>query len=140
MTEHPNFLSIQGGWDALAQGDLVTALDLLSDDVVVDNGPGGGPWRHIEGKEAFFTMAMQFMPFFGGTWQQEGRCVYADDSMGVALVHETGKAPSGDGFDNMAVYVYRFNSDGKVNRLWTTDLAHEELEDFWRRNPIVQQG
>lgn len=138
MAEHSNFLAVHGGWDALAAGDLVKALDLLADDIVVDNGPGGGPWRHVEGKEAFFAMAMQFMPFFQGTWQQEGRCIYADDSMAVALVRETGKAPSGDPFDNMAVYVYRINSDGKVNRLWTTDLAHEELEDFWRRNPIDQ--
>jgi hypothetical protein len=84
-------------------------------------------------------MAMQFVPFFKGTWQQEGRCIYADDSMTVALVHETGTAPSGDGFDNMAVYVSRFGPDGKVNRLWTTDLAHEALEEFWRRNPVDVQ-
>jgi hypothetical protein len=49
---------------------------------------------------------------------------------------ETGKAASGDVFDNTAVYVYRFGPDGKVNRLWTTDLAHEQLEEFWRRNPV----
>lgn len=139
MTNHPNFDVVQQGWDDLAAGNLAAALDLLADDVVVDNGPGAGPWRHLEGKEAFFTMAMQFIPFFQGSWAQEGRCVYADDSMAVALVHETGKAPSGDAFDNMAVYVYRFGADGKVNRLWTTDLAHEDLEGFWRRNPIAVQ-
>jgi ketosteroid isomerase-like protein len=136
MTEHPNFVATQGSWDALTRGDLMVALDLLADDVVVDNGPGAGPWRHIEGKEAFFTMSMQFLPFFQGTWAQEGRCVYANDDMSIAVVRETGKGPSGDDFDNVAVYVYRFNEDGKVNRLWTTDLAHEALEEFWVRNPI----
>jgi hypothetical protein len=139
MSQHPNFVATQQGWDALAEGDLTAALDILDDDIVVDNGPGAGPWRHVEGKEAFFTMAMQFMPFFQGTWQQEGRCIYADDSMSVALVRETGKAPSGDVFDNMAIYVSRFGPNGKVNRLWTTDLAHETLEEFWRRNPIDVQ-
>jgi ketosteroid isomerase-like protein len=140
MSEHRNFRVVQDGWDALAAGDVGSALDMFAEDVVVDNGPGAGPWRHIEGKEAFFTMAMQFIPFFQGTWAQNARCIYADDSMAVALVHETGKAPSGDVFDNMAVYVYRFNPAGKVNRLWTTDLAHEDLEEFWRRNPVeVQQ-
>jgi hypothetical protein len=59
--------------------------------------------------------------------------------MAVALVVETGKAPSGDVFDNMAVYVYRFNAEGKINRFWTTDLAHEDLEELWRRNPIEAQ-
>jgi ketosteroid isomerase-like protein len=136
MIDHPNFVTTQKSWDALTSGDLMTALDLLADDLVVDNGPGAGPWRHIEGKEAFFAMAMQFVPFFQGTWAQEGRCIYADDHMSIALVRETGKAPSGDDFDNLAVYVYRFNEDGKVNRLWTTDIAHEALEAFWSRNPI----
>ena len=140
MAEHPNFIATQRGWDAISKGDMATALDFLTDDFVVDNGPGAGPRRHVEGKEAFFTMAMQFIPYFQGSWKQGARCIYADDSMSIALVHETGKAPSGDLFDNMAVYVYRFNAEGKVDRLWTTDLAHEDLEEFWRRNPIeVQQ-
>ena len=134
--QHPNSRRIQDGWDAMASGDVMGAFDLLADGVVVDNGPGAGPWRHLEGKEAFFTMAMQFVPFFGGTWKQDARCIYADDTTGVALVQETGSAPSGDIFDNLAVYVYRFDANGKVDRLWTTDLAHEALEDFWKRNPI----
>src|SRR4051812_44122124 len=136
MSEHPNLVATQQSWDAMTNGDLMGALDLLADDLVVDNGPGAGPWRHLDGKEAFFAMAMQFLPFFQGTWAQEGRCIYGDDTMSIALVRETGKAPSGDVFDNMAVYVYRFNEDGKVNHLWTTDLAHEALEEFWVRNPI----
>jgi hypothetical protein len=136
VSQHRNLVAIQDSWDALAAGDAMGAFDVLVDDVVVDNGPGAGPWRHIEGKEAFFTMAMQFLPWFQGTWKQQGRCIYADDTMAIALVGETGKAPSGDAFDNVAVYVYRFDEHGKVNRLWTTDLAHEALEDFWRRNPI----
>ena len=139
MSEHPNFRVIQDSWDGLAAGDFEVATRILADDLVTDNGPGSGPWRHTEGKAAFFAMAMQFIPFFEGTWAQEGRCIYADDTMAVALVHETGKAPSGDVFDNMAVYVYRFNAEGKVNRFWTTDLAHEDLEEFWRRNPIAVQ-
>jgi ketosteroid isomerase-like protein len=136
MDKHPHFVATQGSWDALAAGDLVGALELLADEVVIDNGPGAGPWRHIEGKDAFIAMAMEFIPLFGDTWHQEGRCVYADDSMSIALVHETGTAPSGDGFDNMAVYVYRFGTHGMAERLWTTDLAHEALEEFWRRNPV----
>ena len=135
MDQHPNFVATQGSWDALAGGDLLGALDVLSDDVVIDNGPGAGPWRHVEGKDAFVAFAMTFIPLFGDTWRQEGRCVYADDTMSIALVHETGTAPTGDAFDNMAVYVSRFGPHGKVERLWTTDLAHEALEEFWRRNP-----
>ena len=75
MSEHPNFAKTQEGWDAVAAGDFATAFELVSDDIVVDNGPGAGPWRHLEGKEAFFAMAMQFVPYFQGTWKQEGRCI-----------------------------------------------------------------
>ena len=39
-------------------------------------------------------------------------------------------------FDNRAVYVSRFDRDGKVNRLWTTDVDHEAMDEFWARNPI----
>ena len=109
---------------------------MLTDDVVVDNGPGAGPWRHLEGKDAIASFALQFIPFFQGRWEERGRCVYADDSVSIALVHETGTALSGDVFDDMALWISRFDSEGKVNRIWTTDLAHEEMEEFWQRNPI----
>jgi hypothetical protein len=94
MSEHPNFIATQTSWDALADGDIATAFDGMADDIVVDNGPGAGPWRHVEGKEAFFTMAMQFVPCFQGTWKQQGRCIYADDSMSVALVQTSFGDPS----------------------------------------------
>ena len=139
MSEHPNFASTQKVWDAIAEGDFVSGLDVLTDDVVVDNGPGAGPWRHLEGKDAIVSFAVQFIPFFQETWKEIGRCIYADDSLSIALVHETGKAPSGDAFDNVAIWVSRFNPDGKVDRIWTTDLAHEEMEEFWDRNPIEVQ-
>jgi ketosteroid isomerase-like protein len=139
MSGHPNFVTTQRLWEAVAEGDFSTPFDAFADDIVVDNGPGAGPWRHFEGKEAFFTMAMHFVPFFHGTWKQEGQCIYADDGMSITVVHETGKAPSGDVFNSRAVWIFRFRPDGKMNRLWTTDVAHEELEDFWRRNPLEVQ-
>jgi hypothetical protein len=92
---HPHLVATQQSWDALSEGNFMAAFDLLSDDLVVDNGPGGGPWRHIEGKEAFFTMAMQFMPFFKGTWHQEARCIYADDLMSIAIAGRRGRRHPG---------------------------------------------
>jgi ketosteroid isomerase-like protein len=134
--DHPNFTRTQQSWDAVARGDFTQALDELADNLVVDNGPGAGPWRHVEGKDAYLTFVMQFVPFFEGTWHQEGQCLYADDSMSVALVRETGTAPSGDQFDNRAIWVTRFGTDGKIDRIWTTDLDHEAVEEFWRKHRI----
>jgi ketosteroid isomerase-like protein len=134
VTDHPNFVQTNEAWHAIAHDEL--PLDDLADDVVVDNGPGAGPWRHVEGKEAFFTFVMNFVPFFQGTWHQDGRCIYADDEVSIALVHETGTSPSGDVFDNRAVWVSRFDSEGKITRIWTTDVDHEAIETFWQRNPF----
>jgi hypothetical protein len=29
------------------------------------------------------------------------------------------------------------DADGKAERQWTVDMAHEELEKFWQRNPVT---
>jgi hypothetical protein len=131
---HDNLRRTQDAWDAVARDEFGQALAMLSDDVVVDNGPGAGPWRHIEGKEAFLDFVAAFVPFFQGTWHQQGHCIHADDRFSVTLVHETGTAPSGDRFDNHAVYVARYAPNGTIGRVWTTDLDHEDVEAFWQRN------
>jgi hypothetical protein len=126
----------QRAWDALAEGDPGPIFDALADDVVVDNGPGAGPWRHVEGRDALAEVLMGLASRFRGDWTQTGTVIFADDAMTVTLVRETGTALSGDSFSNLAVYVARYGADAKVNRLWTVDLAHEDLEEFWLRNPI----
>jgi hypothetical protein len=136
MASHPNVVDGQAAWDALAAGDPAPAFEGLAQDVIIDNGPGAKPWSHVEGKDALALMMLEFVSQFRDDWKQEGRVVYADDQVGIALVHESGTATSGDAFDNMAVWVSRYGDDGKVNRIWTVDLAHEELERFWERNPV----
>jgi len=135
MTEaqHPNLVKAQETWDAIARGELA-GLDDFAEEIVVENGPGAGPWRVVEGKTGFFTFVMQFVPFFKGTWHQDGKCLYADDRCTVSLVHETGTGPSGDRFDNVAIWVSRINSEGKTDRIWTVDVDQEHVEGFWKRN------
>jgi hypothetical protein len=48
----------------------------------------------------------------------------------ISLIHETGTAPSGDRFDNLAVYISRLRPDGQTERLWTVDLDAEHCEAF----------
>jgi ketosteroid isomerase-like protein len=138
MTTHPNFSRTQGSWDGVARGDFAAAIEQLADDVVIENGPGAGPWRHIEGRDAFLLMAAEFIPIFDGTWHQDGTCVYANDAMSIALVHETGTTPAGLVFDNRAVYVTRFRPDGVADRVWTVDLDTEAVEDFWSQHESAQ--
>jgi hypothetical protein len=127
-------------WDALAAGNPGPIFEALAEDVIVDNGPGAGPWRHVEGRDALAEVLLSLASQFDGDWTQNGTVIFADDTMTVTLVRETGTMASGDEFRNLAVYVARYGTDGKVNRLWTVDLAHEELEQFWLRNPISPSG
>jgi hypothetical protein len=34
------------------------------------------------------------------------------------------------------VWVGRLRPDGKIVPIWTTDLDHESMEAFWRKNPV----
>jgi hypothetical protein len=127
----------QEAWSALSAGDPGPALAAQSETVIFDNGPGAGPWRHTEGQAAFLEMYGHFLPVFGETFQQEGTCIFANNQFAIALVAETGvHAESGDVFDNRAIYVSRFDSEGKTERVWTVDLDSEDMERFWRRNPV----
>jgi ketosteroid isomerase-like protein len=135
MTSHPNFDRLQAVADAARQGDYAPAFDALADDVQIDNGPGAGPWHRARGKDDLALLLLELSAFFGDTFHQDGRAVYADDRVAIALIRETGTAQAGDPFDNLAVYVYRLRPDGQADRIWTVDLDAEHCEAFWQKNP-----
>jgi hypothetical protein len=45
------------------------------------------------------------------------------------------RPPSGDRFDNLAVYTLRLRPGGQADRVWTVDLDAEQCEAFWQNNP-----
>jgi hypothetical protein len=98
---HRNMVKAQEAWDAAERGEL-GGVDDFADAIVVENGPGAGPWRVVEREVALFTFVLQFMPFFEGAWHQDGTCISADDRCTVSMVEQTGTGPEGDEFDNMA--------------------------------------
>jgi hypothetical protein len=131
---HPNFDKAQAALDAARQGDYGPSFEALADEIILENVPGAGPWRVARGKEDMGLLLLEFSAAFDNTFRQEGRCVYADDRVIINLIHETGKAPSEDAFDNLAVYVCRLRPDGQTDRMWTVDLDTEHCEEFWQRN------
>ena len=135
MSNHPNFDRTQAVLDAIRQGDYAPSFDLYADDIVWENGPGAGPWHRARGKDDLALMLMEFATSLGGTFHQDGRCIYADERTAICLIHETGTAPGGDQFDNLAVYALRLRPDGQVDRAWTVDLDAEHCEAFWEKNP-----
>jgi hypothetical protein len=135
MANHPNFDRANASLDAARQGNYGPAFDSFTDNVIVENGPGAGPWHRARGKDDLALLLLEFAGALGDTFHQDGRCVYADDRVSINLIHETGKSPTGDLFDNLAVYVSRLEPDGRANRLWTVDLDAEHCEEFWQQNP-----
>jgi ketosteroid isomerase-like protein len=134
MTVHPNFVRSQAALDAARQGDYEPAFENLTEDIVLENGPGAGPWHRAAGKDDVALLLLEFSSALGDTFHQNGRCVYADDRVAINLIHETAKAPSGDLFDNVTVYITRLRADGITDRIWTVDLDAEHCEEFWQRN------
>jgi ketosteroid isomerase-like protein len=50
---HPNFETTQAALDAARAGDYSLAFDSFTDDIVVENGPGAGPWHRATNKDDF---------------------------------------------------------------------------------------
>jgi ketosteroid isomerase-like protein len=130
--------SVQALLDAAEAGDYGPVFESFDKNIVVENGPGAGPWRHAEGRDEFANVLIAFSAFFDGTFRQRGRCVYADDRVVINLIEESGSTATGDRFENLAVYVSRRAPEGEdtIDRLWTVDLDTEACLEFWARNPV----
>lgn len=115
MTSHPSFDRTQAALNAARQDDYAPAFDAFTDDVLMENGPGAGPWHRARGKDDLALLLLEFASSLGETFHQDGRCVYADDRVAISLIHETGTAPGGNRFDNLAVYISRLRPDGRPN-------------------------
>jgi hypothetical protein len=98
--------TVQELLDATEAGDYGPVFETFAENIIVENGPGVGAWRHAEGRNEFAQVLRGFSAFFNGTFRQRGRCIYAD------------------------------HADDKVDRLWTVDLDTEACLGFWARNPV----
>ena len=129
--------SVQHMLDATEAGDYGPVFESFAENIIVENGPGAGPWRHADGRDEFANVLLEFSAYFNGTFRQRGRCIYADDRVVISLIEESGSTPAGDAFENLAVYVSRVGADNKADRLWTVDLDTEACLEFWARNPVA---
>lgn len=135
MTAHPNHLRVQAAWDAIDQGDLSPIGTMITPDVAMVHGPGAGPYSGpSQGVDRLLEMSLFFTEVFGGSFHQKGRCIHAEDDWAIALVHETGTTPEGAKFDNRALWINRFSSEGLIDRIWTVDLDDSDMASFWANN------
>jgi hypothetical protein len=62
MTSHPNFDRTQAALNAARQGDYAPAFDAFTDDVLMENGPGAGPWHRARGKDDLALLLLELRP------------------------------------------------------------------------------
>ena len=54
--------------DATRRGDYAPAFDNFADDIVMENGPGAGPWHRARGKDDLALMLLELAGSFGDTF------------------------------------------------------------------------
>ncbi|MCD2192149.1 nuclear transport factor 2 family protein [Actinomycetospora endophytica] len=131
-TEHPRLVSTRDAFEALKTGDLEPILAQTSDEVVMVNDLGSGPWRELRGKKAVLEFFYSFVGIFEGTFAQDVLGGWGWDDGVVLLIHEHGTA-NGVAFDNRAIYMFVAGPDGRWRELRTMDMDRAHLEQFWTR-------
>ena len=91
MTSHPNFDRTQAALNASRQGDYAPAFDALTDDVLMENGPGAGPWHRARGKDDLALLLLEFASSLGETFHQDG---WPRGSRSASRPAATRRAPS----------------------------------------------
>ena len=118
--------------DAAAAGDFDTVLAAFDPGIVWVNDVGAGPWvGRFEGFDAVATMLAEFLGFFEGTFATDvvDLCGSADRSVSVLDERAT---KDGVGYENRAVWVFRFEGDKVVEEI-TADLDRDEALAFWAK-------
>ena len=60
MTNNPNFDRAEAALAAARNGDYGPAFDSFTDDIIMENGPGAGPWHIARGKDELVLQPREF--------------------------------------------------------------------------------
>jgi len=128
--EHPNAQRIRAALTAADQGDYELVSGIFRPDVHWINDIGAGPYREAHGIEEVFAMLGQWNGLFDGTFHEEIIDVCGSDDNVVAILHERGSV-SGHQFDNLALFRFELDAEGRVVSVRTYDRDREAIEGFW---------
>ncbi len=126
---HPNAELVRRAYEAFAQGDADTVMDLLSDDIVwriPGRSPIAGEYRGKEGVVAFFERVTEET---GGTLRLSVHDVAATDRHVLAIVdgHVERKGKS---YDFNAIHVWHLR-DGKAELFRSVPVDAYADDEFW---------
>lgn len=132
--EHPTAVQAREIFAALAAGDIGPAFQQMTDDYVMHNDVGAGPWREVHGKEGVLDFWTRWMELFDNSFRQEVLDVLGYDDRVVMIIHETGEV-DGVPYDNRAIYLHELR-DGRWASLTTTDMDRDNCHRFWAAVPM----
>jgi len=124
---HPNAQTVLRGFQAFAEGDMVTMKSLLADDVT---------W-HVAGRNRWsgdYTGPDSIVEYMSGVASEaaidnEAHAILADDDHVVALF-KTSASRNGKAFHGNAVYVFHV-SNGRITEAWPVPADQYGFDEFW---------
>lgn len=127
--DHPNGQILRAQLDALARGDLPTAMSFYTDDVVFHY-PGADPLSgDHRGKAAVVELLGRVFQMTGGRFRPQVHGVLASDGHVAALV--TVHAERDDRkVDWKSIDLFHVR-DGKLTEHWVYELDQEAVDAFW---------
>jgi ketosteroid isomerase-like protein len=131
MTDHPNLVSARRIYEALATGDIPTALEMFSPDVefhIGANFPLTGTYLGIAECLGFFAKVMQIS---GGTFQTEVHDILANDTHVVAMVRVTAQREGHEPLDANVVHVWHVDENCKFCEYWPVYIDDATINEFW---------
>ena len=115
--EHPNTLVLRSAYDAIANGDILTAYGIFTHDLTWHVPEGHRLAGIYEGRDRVFGILGQLVQMTGGSLQMHVDHVLADDERGVAMITSTASR-NGEDFTAKEVHLFELEN-GKIKVFWT---------------------
>ena len=127
---HPNAELLRAHLDAMAQGDIPTAMSFYSDDVVFHY-PGRNPLSgDHRGKDQVLALMGRVMQMTDGTFRPDVHDILASDDHVAALV-TVHASRGGTPAEWQSVDLYHVR-DGKISEHWVHEVDQDLVDRFWQ--------
>ncbi len=127
--EQANQALIERAYDAFAQGDIPTVLEILAEDILW-HVPGRGPLsRDYHGHAEVLEFFGHFMELSEGTFRIAVDCVLAKDDRVIVLVTESAQRRKRE-WSSPQVHAWTVK-DGKATVFWQFQGDQQTEDEFW---------
>jgi len=130
MAEHPNAVLIRRAYQAFAERDVATIVELTAEDAawhIPGRNPIAGTYR---GRDNILAFLARLMELTEGTISFEVHDVVANSEHAIAMHRGGGSRPDGRPNDDQICMVFHIR-DGRVTEAWYHAFDQHAVDDFW---------